>query len=305
MKIIFMGTPDIAATILKRLSAEHEVVAVYTQPPRPAGRKMQLQASAVQQVAEALKIPVCTPLTLRTPEVQAEFARWGADVAVVCAYGLILPDSVLKAPPMGCINIHASLLPRWRGAAPIQRAIEAGDTESGITIMQMDSGLDTGDMLMQGVVPITPDMTAGDLYDRLTQMGGDLILRTLKEGPSPMPQPVLEATYADKIRKEEALINWHLPAHVIERKIRAFNPFPVAYFMYGDERIRVFRAEVCENPTNLPAGTVIDDELLIACGDGRAIRLTVLQRAGKTKMPSHEVIKGWTLPKGTRLCDID
>ena len=303
MKIIFMGTPDIAASVLKCLAPVHEVIAVYTQPPRPAGRKMQLQSSPVQQVAESLGFPVYTPLTLKTPEAQTEFASLNADVAVVCAYGLILPDAVLKAPKMGCINIHASLLPRWRGAAPIQRAIEAGDSESGITIMQMDSGLDTGDMLMRGIVPITPDMTAGELYDKLTQIGGDLILKTLDNKPMPIPQSSEGITYAEKIRKEEALIDWTLSANRIERKIRAFNPFPVAYFMHGDERIRVFRAEVEEDQSHLPPGTVLDDRLLIACGNGSALRLTVLQRAGKTKMPAEELLKGWTLPKGKRLCD--
>ena len=303
MKVIFMGTPDIAAHILKRLSESHQVIAVYTQPPRPAGRKMQLQSSPVQQQAEELGIPVHTPLTLKTPEAQAELKALDADVAVVCAYGLILPQAVLDAPKMGCINIHASLLPRWRGAAPIQRAIEAGDAESGITIMQMDSGLDTGDILMRGIVPITPDMTAGELYDKLTQMGGDLILKTLAEKPTPVPQPTTGSTYAEKIKKEEALIDWNQPANRIERKIRAFNPFPVTYFMYGDERIRVFRAEVEENASNLPAGTVLDEKLLIACGQGSALRLTVLQRAGKTKMSAEDILKGWTLPKGYRLCD--
>jgi len=303
MKLVFMGTPDIAAHILKRLAEAHEVLAVYTQPPRPAGRKMQLQPSAVQVMAEQLGIPVRTPLTLKTPEAQAEFAALGAEVAVVCAYGLILPQAILNAPQKGCINIHASLLPRWRGAAPIQRAIEAGDAETGITIMQMDVGLDTGDMLMRGIVPITPDMTAGELYDKLTVMGGDLILKTLAESPMSIPQPSDGVTYAEKIRKEEALIDWTLPANQVERKIRAFNPFPVAYFMNGEERIRVFRAEVEENPTNLPPGTVLDDKLLIACGNGTALRLTVLQRAGKTKMAAEELLKGWTLSKGQRLCD--
>ncbi|MBR6412907.1 MAG: methionyl-tRNA formyltransferase [Alphaproteobacteria bacterium] len=305
MKVIFMGTPDIAASVLKRLASAHEVIAVYTQPPRPAGRKMQLQPSPVQQVAESLGIPVHAPLTLKTSEAQAEFAALNADVAVVCAYGLILPNAVLKAPKMGCINIHASLLPRWRGAAPIQRAIEAGDSETGITIMQMDSGLDTGDMLLRGIVSITPDMTAGELYDKLTQMGGDLILKTLSERPMPIPQPSEGVTYAEKIKKEEALIDWTLPANRIERLIRAFNPFPVAYFMNGEERIRVFRAEVEEDSSHSEPGTVLDDKLLIACGNGSALRLTVLQRAGKTKMPAKELLKGWTLPKGTKLCDIN
>jgi len=302
MKIVFMGTPEIAAHILEDLAQVHQVVCAYTQPPRPAGRKMQLQPSAVQVVAEKLGIPVRSPTTLKTPESQAEFATWDADAAVVCAYGLILPQAVLDAPKLGCINIHASLLPRWRGAAPIQRAIQAGDAETGITIMKMDAGLDTGDMLMRGIVPITPDMTAGELHDKLMAMGSDLILKTLAELPSPIPQLTSGVTYAEKIKKEEALIDWHLPAAQIERMIRAFNPFPVAYFMHGNERIRVFRADVESTQSTMAPGTVLDDRLLVACGNGTTLRLTVLQRAGKTKMPAEELLKGWTLSTGENLC---
>ena len=301
MKVVFMGTPEIAAHILRELVKEHEVICVYTQPPRPAGRNMQLQPSDVQKTAEELGIPVRSPKTLKTPEIQAEFAALNADVAVVCAYGLILPAAVLSAPKAGCINIHASLLPRWRGAAPIQRAIQAGDAESGITIMQMDEGLDTGDMLMRDIVPITPDMTAGELHDALMMMGGDLILKTLRDMPSPISQPMDGITYAEKIRKEEARIDWTLPAKIIERNIRAFNPYPVAYFEVNGERIRVFRAEVEQENTTEPAGTVLDNELLIACGQGTILRLTVLQRAGKKKMPAQELLKGWGIPKGTKL----
>ena len=301
MKVIFMGTPEIAAHILRRLAAEHEIVCVYTQPPRPAGRKMQPQPSAVQQAAEELGLLVRTPVSLKSPEVQSDFAALKADVAVVCAYGLILPQTVLDSPQAGCITIHASLLPRWRGAAPIQRAIQAGAAESGITIMQMDAGLDTGDMLMRGIVPISPDMTAGDLHDRLMTLGGDLIIKTLNDIPSPIPQPPEGITYAEKIRKEEALIDWCLPAREIERDIRAFNPFPVAYFMLSDERIRVFSAEVEPITTTAAPGTVLDDNLLIACGQGTALRLMVLQRAGKKRMSAHELLQGWTLPKGTDL----
>ena len=301
MKIIFMGTPEIAAHILNDICQKHEIVAVYTQPPRPAGRKMQLQPSAVQQMAEQLGLSVRTPKTLRDPVVQSEIRSLNADVAVVCAYGLILPQAVLDAPKMGCINIHASLLPRWRGAAPIQRAIQAGDAETGITIMQMDAGLDTGDMLMRGIIPITPEMTAGELHDKLMLMGSDLILKTLHERPSPIPQPTEGVTYAEKISKEEALINWNLPAKKIERNIRAFNPFPIAYFILNDERIRVFRAEVEQMDFDACPGTVLDDRLLIACGDGTALRLTVLQRAGKKKLSAEEILKGWTISKGTNL----
>ncbi len=301
MKVVFMGTPEIAATILERVADRHEVICVYTQPPKPAGRDMKPRPSAVQTMAEKLGIPVRSPKTLRTPDAQAEFAALNADVGVVCAYGLILPQAILDAPKMGCINIHASLLPRWRGAAPIQRAIQAGDAQSGITIMQMDAGLDTGDMLLRGVVPITPETTAGDLHDALMKQGGDLILRALAEMPSPIPQPEEGITYAEKIKKEEALIDWTLPARQIECNIRAFNPFPVAYFMLKDERIRVWQAEVEQMDTTQSAGTVLDDRLLIACGGGSALRLTVIQRAGKKVLPAEEVLKGWTLPKGTKL----
>ena len=302
MKIIFMGTPEIAAHILEDVARVHQVVCAYTQPPRPAGRKMQLQPSAVQVTAEKLGIPVYSPKTLKTPEAQSDFSKWGADVAVVCAYGLILPQAVLDTPKMGCINIHASLLPRWRGAAPIQRAIQAGDAETGITIMKMDAGLDTGDMLIRGIVPITPDMTAGELHDRLMEMGSKLILKTLEEMPSAISQPTEGVTYAEKIKKEEALIDWHLPAAQIERNIRAFNPFPIAYFMHGEERIRVFRAEVESAQTESLPGTVLDNRLLIACGNGTALRLTVLQRAGKNKLSADELLKGWTLAAGENLC---
>lgn len=301
MKVVFMGTPEIAAEILKAVAKEHEVICAYTQPPKPAGRDMRLKPSDVQVVAESLGIPVRAPKTLKNAEEQAKFKALNADVAVVCAYGLILPQAVLDAPKMGCINIHASLLPRWRGAAPIQRAIQAGDAESGITIMQMDAGLDTGDMLMRGIIPIAPDMTAGELHDALMKQGAELILKTLAERPSPIPQPAEGMTYAAKIEKEEARIDWSLPANQIKRNICAFNPFPVAYFMLNGERVRVFHADVEPSPYNAPAGTVLDDNLLVACGQGTALRLTVLQRAGKKKMNAQDLLKGWQLPKGTCL----
>ncbi len=300
MKIVFMGTPDFAASILQALTKEHDVICVYTQPPRPAGKGYQLRPSAVQTAAEALGIPVRHPTTLRTPEAQAEFTALGADIGVVCAYGLLLPQAILDAPTKGCLNVHASLLPRWRGAAPIQRAIEAGDTETGITIMQMDAGLDTGDMLLKESVTITPTMTAGELHDTLMEMGNRLILRTLSENPTPVPQPDEGMTYAAKLQKTEALINWNEPADLIERKIRAFNPVPTAYFLLGDERIKVFIAEL-DTPTDALPGTVLDDKLRIACGDGTSLRLTHLQRPGKKAMPANDLLKGWTIPKGTRL----
>lgn len=301
MKVIFMGTPEIAANILRIVAQHHQIVCAYTQPPRPAGRDMKLRPSDVQQVAEELGIPVKHPISLKTPEAQSEFQSFNADIAVVCAYGLILPQTILDAPKLGCYNIHASLLPRWRGAAPIQRAIEAGDAESGITIMRMDAGLDTGDILLQQSTPITPDTTAGELHDTLMRMGGDLILRALQDQPSPIPQPAEGITYAEKIRKEETRIDWNKPAHIIERTIRAFNPYPATYFTYNSDRIRVFGAEVEQTDTDAIPGTVLDDNLLIACGRRTALRLLQLQRAGKKPMSATELLNGWQLPKGTKL----
>lgn len=300
MKVVFMGTPVFAAEALRAVAAEHEVVCVYTQPPRPAGKGYKLTPSPVQVTAEELGIPVRCPTTLRTPEAQANFAALQADIGVVCAYGLILPQAILDAPAKGCLNIHASLLPRWRGAAPIQRAIQAGDAETGITIMQMDAGLDTGPMLLSESTPITATTTAAELHDRLMIIGCRLITQALNHLPQPIPQPAEGATYAAKLQKTEALIDWAQPAEQIERTIRAFNPVPTAYLMNGAERIKVFAAEVAE-PTTAPAGTVLDDTLRIACGHGTSLRLTHLQRPGKKSLPADEILKGWTLPKGTNL----
>lgn len=300
MKIVFMGTPVFAAEALRAIAKHHDVVCVYTQPPRPAGKGYHLTPSPVQMTAEELGIPVRCPTTLRTPEAQDEFKALGADIGVVCAYGLLLPQAILDAPVKGCLNIHASLLPRWRGAAPIQRAIQAGDTETGITIMQMDAGLDTGPMLLREATSIAPTTTAAELHDRLMEIGCRLILDALNTLPTPIPQPDTGDTYAAKLQKSEALIDWTQPAEQIERTIRAFNPFPTAYFMYGSERVKVFSATVAE-PTTEPAGTVLDDSLRIACGQGTSLRLTCLQRPGKKVMPATEILKGWTLPKGTNL----
>ncbi len=295
-----MGTPDFATAILKAVAARHEVVAVYTQPPRPAGKGMRLTKSPVHVLAEELGLKVRTPLSLKDAQTQADFRALGADVGVVCAYGLILPPAILEAPPKGCINVHASLLPRWRGAAPIQRCIQAGDAETGITTMQMDAGLDTGDMLMVAQTPLTPDMTAGKLHDVLAKMGADLIVRTLDEEPTPFPQPSAGMTYAPKIQKEEAEIDWTKPAFQIERDIRAFNPYPTAWFRVAGERVKVFAAEVAEK-TNEAPGTVLDGGLRIACGNGTSLRLLVVQRAGKRVMQADELLRGFHLPKGTLL----
>ena len=301
MKVVFMGTPDFSVPVLEALATHHEVICVYTQPARPAGRGNKLVSSPVQQAAERLNIPVRTPVSLRKDNATQEFQELGADVAVVCAYGLILPQGVLDAPKMGCINVHASLLPRWRGAAPIQRAIEAGDSQSGVTIMQMDAGLDTGDMLLKGIIPINENTTAQVLHDALSKQGADLIIKVLDNMPIPEKQPETGITYAEKIQKSEALIDWTLPAQQIKNKIMAFNPYPAAYFLLNGERIKIFNAKVEEASTNAPAGQVLDDELLIACGNNTALRLTELQREGKKRMFAADLLKGFELKKGFNL----
>ncbi len=301
MKVIFMGTPDFSVPALEALSQHHEVICVYTQPPRPAGRGNKLLESPVHKKANELGIPVKTPISLKKTEVIEEFKSLNADIAIVCAYGLILPKGVLEAPKKGCINIHASLLPRWRGAAPIQRAIEAGDKQSGVTIMQMDTGLDTGDMLLKGVVPITENTSAQVLHDALAEQGASLILKVLEEMPAPKKQPDTGITYAEKIQKAEALIDWHLPAEKIKNKIMAFNPYPAAYFIFNGERIKVFTAKTENFSGTQKAGTVLDDKLLIACGDNTALRLTELQREGKKKMSAQDFLKGFELEKGQNI----
>lgn len=302
MRVVFMGTPDFSVPVLEALSTHHQVVCVYCQPPRPAGKGMKLRPSPVQVKAELLGIPVRFPKSLKSVEEQRAFADLNADVAVVCAYGLILPQAVLDAPKKGCINIHASLLPRWRGAAPIQRAIESGDAESGVTIMQMNAGLDTGDMLLSEKVVITPVTTAEMLHDELSALGARLIIRVLEKIPNPIPQPETGVTYAEKIKKEEALINWNMPADVIERKIRAFNPYPGAYFLCRGERIKVFEAEVLKAPEpDITHGMVLDDRLVVSCGEGTALVLKVVQREGKKPMPVSDFIKGFDLKKGALL----
>lgn len=298
MKVVFMGTPDFAVPALKALAQFHDVICVYTQPPRPAGKGYQLRSSPVQKAAEELGIPVRFPTTLKSVDEQIEFQELKADVAVVCAYGLILPKAILEAPRLGCINIHASLLPRWRGAAPIQRAIEAGDKQSGVTIMQMDTGLDTGPMLMKETVYITPTTTAGILHDALSEIGADLIVRVLAEHPTPVAQPEEGVTYASKIQKSEALIDWTQEATTVLRKILAFNPFPGAYFIYKEERIKVFEAVVEKMTTTEKAGTLIDNQLRVACGNGTVLRLIQLQREGKKVLLADDFIKGMPMKRG-------
>lgn len=302
MKIVFMGTPDFSVPVLEALVTKHEVIAVYTQPPRPAGKGYKLLQSPVHKKAEELNIPVFTPVSLKKEENILAFEDLNADVAVVCAYGLILPKRVLSAPKKGCINVHASLLPRWRGAAPIQRAIEAGDEKSGVTIMQMDAGLDTGDMLLKGEVAITKQTTAQILHDSLAEIGAKLILEALETNPQATPQPTEGVTYAEKIKKEESKIDFQLPASQIRNKIMAFNPYPCAHFVFKGERIKVFEAEIVEKMHTQPVGEVLDDNLLVSCGNNTAIRLLSLQREGKKRLSATEFLKGYTqIKKGENI----
>ena len=302
MRIVFMGTPDFAVTALKRLVEHHDVAAVYCQPARPAGRGQQARPSPVENFAAARAIPVCTPKSLKSQEAQDGVKAWNADVAVVAAYGLILPQAVLDAPKHGCINIHGSLLPRWRGAAPLQRAIMAGDSETGVTIMQMDAGLDTGAMLLKGAVPITDTTTAGELHDAVAARGADLIIKaldgiaagTLKAAP----QPAEGVTYAAKIDKAEARIDFNRPAKEVVRHINGLSPFPGAWFAHGDERIKVLNAALA--PETGAPGVVLDDNLAIGCLAG-AVRLITVQRAGRGPAPADAFLRGYALPKGTVL----
>lgn len=300
MRIIYMGTPEFAVPALEALvAAGHQVVAVYSQPPRPAGRGKALRPSPVHQRAEALGIEVRTPVSLKDPEVQADFAALDADVAVVAAYGLILPRAILDAPRQGCMNIHASLLPRWRGAAPIQRAVLAGDNVTGVTIMDMEAGLDTGPMRAKYVTSVE-GKTAGALTDELAQAGAALMVEVLDDislHPA-MPQPEEGVTYAAKIDKAEARIDFTRPAIQVERQIRAFNPVPGAFFEYGGERFRILAAHV--EHEDGAAGAMLDDALLIGCGHG-AIRPTLIQRAGKATMTPDDLLRGFDMPAGSQV----
>jgi len=301
--LAFMGTPEFAVPVLAALrDAGHRILRVYTAPSRPAGRGQNERPSAVGEFARARGLALATPATLRAPETQAEFAALGADAAVVAAYGLILPLAVLAAPRLGCCNVHASLLPRWRGAAPIQRAILAGDAETGVTIMRMEEGLDTGPMLLAERVPIAPDATAGALHDRLAALGARLMVRALAELEAgravARPQPKDGVTYAAKIGKGETRLDWSRPAAELERAVRAFAPAPGAWFASADARIRVLAAAV-EEGMGAP-GTVLDGRLLIACGKG-ALRPVTVQRAGGNPMPADDFLRGHPLAAGTRL----
>ena len=293
MRVIFMGTPDFSVPALRAIAARHDVVAVYSQPPRAAGRGQKPRPSPVALAAQDLGIPVRTPARLRDPQDQADFAALDADVAVVVAYGLILPQPVLDAPRLGCLNIHASILPRWRGAAPIHRAILAGDAETGVAIMQMEAGLDTGPMLALTRTPIAADDTTASLHDRLSAMGADLICDVLDRLPLPaVLQPQDGVTYAAKIDKAEARIDWTLPAEQVDRQIRGLSPFPGAWCMIGDERVKLLASTVV--PGQGDPGTVLPD-FTIVCGSG-AVRITLAQRAGKRPMTPADLLRGWALP---------
>ena len=300
MRVIFMGSPGFAVPTLDALvAAGHEVVAVYCQPPRTAGRGKALRPTAVQLRAQALGLQVRSPTTLRTAEAQAEFAAFDADVGVVAAYGLILPQAVLDAPVFGCLNVHGSLLPRWRGAAPVQRAIMAGDEVTGVTIMQMEAGLDTGPMLLKREVRID-GKSAGQLTDEIAEIGAEAMVEVLdKLNALPLvPQPAEGVTYAEKISKEEARIDWSRPASEVQRHVQGLAPFPGAWFEVAGERIKLLAAEHSED-AGAP-GTVIDDRMTIACGGG-VLRPLLLQRAGRSAMDVDEFLRGFPVAKGVIL----
>ena len=304
LRLIFMGTPEFSVPALTELVARGcDIAAVYTRAPKPAGRRgLELQPTPVEQAARSFNLPVLTPTTLKTSEAQDAFRAHGADAAVVVAYGLILPKPILEAMPLGCFNIHASLLPRWRGAAPINRAVMAGDAHSGVTIMKMDEGLDTGAMALADRVTIGADMTAGELHDALSRIGAELMPRALggleRDTLELTPQPQAGVTYAEKISKDETRIDWLKPAKAVHDHIRGLSPFPGAWFELEGTRVKVLRATLAHGSGE--PGTALDDQLTIACGEG-AVRLLDLQRAGKQAMKAEDFLRGTAVKRGTRL----
>ncbi|MBR0961321.1 methionyl-tRNA formyltransferase [Bradyrhizobium japonicum] len=304
LRLIFMGTPDFSVpTLLELVAHGHDIAAVYTRAPKPGGRRgLQLQPTPVEEAARKLGIPVLTPKTLKTPEALDEFRAFDADAAVVVAYGMILPQAILDAPKLGCYNLHASLLPRWRGAAPINRAIMAGDAESGVMVMKMDVGLDTGDVAMAERIAISDSMTALDLHDRLSRLGADLMVRAMaaleRGGLQLKKQSEDGVTYAAKIEKAEARIDWTKPARAVLRHIHGLSPFPGAWAELENARVKILRCELAKGSGE--PGAVLDDKLTIACGDG-AIRIIELQREGKGRMQAADFLRGVPLKPPMRL----
>lgn len=306
MKVVFMGTPAFTVPALEALLAsEHRIVAVYSQPPRPAGRGMKLTPSPVHQLAQKNNIPVHTPESLKPGDVQATFASLKADIAVVAAYGLLLPPSVLAAPRFGCINIHPSDLPRWRGAAPIQRTLMAGDRQTACCIIQLETGLDTGPIHLREPFDIPADMDAGGLHDAMATMGAKQVLQVLAnlsspQPPAPIPQSPDGITYADKITKEERALDWSLPAEALLAQIRGLSPAPAATATLNGETVKIFRAQTAAGDASKPAGIALDNQLLINAGNGTALRLTELQRPGRTRATAAEILQGFTLAAGAQ-----
>lgn len=301
MKVVFMGTPDFSVPVLDALiKAGHEIVAVYCQPPRPAGRGKKERPTPVHARALELGLEVRHPVSLKSEDEQDAMRALGADVGVVVAYGLILPQAILDAPQKGCLNIHASLLPRWRGAAPIHRAIMAGDAESGVCIMQMDAGLDTGPVLLEEKTPILAQDTTADLHDRLAGIGADAIVNALGQldDLTPVPQPELGVTYAHKIDKSEAKVDWTAPATEVDRKIRGLSPFPGAWCEVEGQRVKLLASRLAEGQGT--AGEILDDALTVACGDG-AVQLLRLQRAGKGAQDADVFLRGFPVSQGQQL----
>jgi methionyl-tRNA formyltransferase len=304
LRLIFMGTPDFSVpTLLELVAHGHEIAAVYTRAPKPGGRRgLQLQPTPVEEAARKLGVPVLTPKTLKTEEALEEFRAFDADAAVVVAYGMILPQAILDAPKLGCYNLHASLLPRWRGAAPINRAIMEGDAESGVMVMKMDVGLDTGDVAMAERIAITDHMTAGDLHDRLSRLGADLMVRAMaalaRGGLQLKKQSEDGVTYAAKIDKAEARIDWTKPARAVLRHIHGLSPFPGAWAELENARVKILRCELAKG-SGAP-GEVLDDQLTIACGEG-AIRILELQREGKARMQAVDFLRGVPVKPPMRL----
>ena len=297
LKLIFMGSPEFAVPCLQALiDSEHDVVAAYCQPPRPAGRGQKLRPTPVQKLAEKHKIPVHYPTSLKSEQEQKIFANYKADVAIVAAYGLLLPQAILDAPKRGCINVYPSKLPRWRGAAPLQRTIMAGDKNSSLCIMQMELGLDTGPILQEEHIEIADGTTAGKLHDIMANKAGSAILRVLGEQPKATAQSEYGVTYAPKINKKEAKIDWQKNAEEVRQHILGLSPFPAAFSEYNGEKIKILNADMAEGFGK--AGTTIDDKLTIACGKD-AIRITKLQRAGKKAMGSDELLRGFEIAKGS------